>query len=401
MNTCAHKKTTCLNQYDLIRKYICESCQEIMICSCDEEHGRRFLPHQLSHGSYNGSRERVPVTIGFQEKVCPECKGEKAIAAPKAPMHGATTKITRYYWREIFFETTRRFHDSRPDIGPDDNKLSGFSFPEERRKIEKQVIAELKILHEENPKYVYKELTQKEVIEKTDTEVILVNAEHVSSVEKKVGIRNGNKISTVEEYACDYFRNQKYDVLEVESVPFHVLFGVFMYLVVQDAGDENGQVVQFDCRDNFDLKLQTPSMVTTILPKDFGTKNYYERQSELIDWHLNELDDLNWLFEYWLHHSSDFRQYLWAHRKNDILKAKQVMEILGLSNLRKVLRYMAMDYWKNFCGWPDLLVFNNKEFFFVEVKSRNDKLSEDQKNWFLGNYEHMGFNAKIFKVGNK
>ena len=60
---------------------------------------------------------------------------------------------------------------------------------------------------------------------------------------------------------------------------------------------------------------------------------------------------------------------------------------------------MAMNYWKNFCGWPDLLVFDDKSFFFVEVKSRNDKLSEDQKNWLLGNKEHMGFKAKIFKVG--
>jgi len=60
---------------------------------------------------------------------------------------------------------------------------------------------------------------------------------------------------------------------------------------------------------------------------------------------------------------------------------------------------MAINYWKNFCGWPDLLVFDDKSFFFVEVKSRNDKLSEDQKNWLLGNKKYMGFKAKIFKVG--
>lgn len=92
-------------------------------------------------------------------------------------------------------------------------------------------------------------------------------------------------------------------------------------------------------------------------------------------------------------------QYLWAHRDSDVSKAKEVMRVLGLENLKKVLHYLSMNYWGNFCGWPDLLIHNDDEIRFVEVKSRNDRLSEDQKNWFLGNHDHMGFNATIFKVG--
>lgn len=399
MNECPHKKVTCLNQYDLIRKYICEGCNEIMMCACDKNHGQKFLPHQLDKASWEGSRERISVTFGFQVNVCPECRGKKAVAAPKAPMHGATTKVTRYYWREILFETTKRFYESHPKLDPLDHNSSEFNFPEERREIEKKVIAEIKEQHESNPKYEYSEKSQKEVIEDTETEVILVNAEHVNTGEKKVGIRNGEGICTVEEFATDYFNQRGFDVLEVESVPFHVLFGVFMYLVIEDADDNMGRVVQFGSRNDFDSKSNQEGMITTILPDDFGSRLYYERQKELIAWHLGELDDLDWLFDYWLEYSSNLRQYLWAHRNKDIRKAKQVMSILGLENLRKILNYMAMDYWKNYCGWPDLLVYSENDFFFVEVKSRNDKLSEDQKNWLIGNYEHMGFKAKIFKVG--
>ncbi|MBA2649645.1 MAG: VRR-NUC domain-containing protein [Legionella sp.] len=58
-----------------------------------------------------------------------------------------------------------------------------------------------------------------------------------------------------------------------------------------------------------------------------------------------------------------------------------------------------MAYWKNFCGWPDLLIFNEKEFFFTEIKSSNDKLSEEQKNWLEGNYTYLQFNSKILKIG--
>src|SRR3989344_209454 len=34
-------------------------------------------------------------------------------------------------------------------------------------------------------------------------------------------------------------------------------------------------------------------------------------------------------------------------------------------------------------GKPDLFVFNNKEFFFCEVKSHNDSWSRNQVEWFL------------------
>lgn len=187
--------------------------------------------------------------------------------------------------------------------------------------------------------------------------------------------------------------------MHVESVPFHVLFGVFMFLAIQDVADEKGRLVQFGSRNDFDNGRSDEGPISTILPDDFGSKSYYERQKELIDWHIGELDDLEWLFDYWLGHSSDFRQYLWAHRDRDVSKAKEVMRVLGLEKLKKVLHYLSMDYWGNFCGWPDLLVHNDDEIRFVEVKSKNDKLSEDQKNWLLGNHAHMGFNATIFKVG--
>jgi hypothetical protein len=399
MPECSHKKVTCLNQYELIRKYICKDCNEIMMCSCNKEHGERFLPHQLDTGLWEGSRERTSVTLGFQNKVCPECRGDKVVAAPKAPMHGATTKILRYYWREILFKTTKIFYDTYPELDPLDNNSSEFDFPDARREIEKKVIAEIKKQHETNPKYEYSERTQKEVIDFTNTEVILINAEHVNTGDKKVGIRNGKGTCTVEEFAADYFNKQGFNVLEVESVPFHVLFGVFMYLVIEDADDNKGRVVQFGSRKDFDSNANQEGMITTILPDDFGSSSYYERQKDLITWHLDELDNIDWLFDYWLEHSSKLRQYLWAHREKDILKARQVMSIIGLVNLRKVLSYLANNYWKNFCGWPDLLIYNDSGFFFTEVKSSNDKLNEDQKNWLLGNHQHMGFSVKIFKVG--
>ena len=389
----------CLNQYELIRKYQCRSCFEIMMCDCDEDYGTKYLPHQLTQGVWSESAERVSVTGGFQKKVCPLCRGEKAVAAPKAQMRGTTTKIARYYWREITFEVTERFYLAHPEIDPADLSVDQFSFPDECDQIRKSVIEDIKRRHKIMPKYQYTELSQQAVIDQANVEVILVNAEHVKTDTQKTGIVKGDKVITVEEFATQYFTEQGYKVLQLESLPFHVLFGVFMHPLIEDPDDEFSEFVFFGSRSDFDSAKVDMEKIGISLPSDFGTVGYYKRRKVQIDKHLNDLQDIKWLFSLWLDPSESFRQYLWAHREDDIVKAMMLILVLDVAGLQRILNYLCMDYWTNYCGWPDLFVLNAEECFFVEVKSRNDKLSEDQKNWFLGNHKHMGFKAKVFKVG--
>lgn len=100
---CEHPDRVCLNQHELIRKYRCPDCGAVMMCACDEEFGRRFLAHQLNEGCELETQERIPVTHGFQPGICSECRGLPADQAPGAAIPGRTSKIKRYYWRELFF----------------------------------------------------------------------------------------------------------------------------------------------------------------------------------------------------------------------------------------------------------------------------------------------------------
>lgn len=397
MEACKHTNITCLNQYDLIRKYRCFNCGAVMMCSCDKAFGEKFLPHQLDQGSVLETREHVPVTHGFLDNVCQECRGEELTPAPKSSHRGAS-KIRRYYWREIYFETTRRFFEKHPEIDPNDSSGYEAALYEERKEIEKEVLEEIKKLHAKNPKYKYNEVPQSEILKKCEAETILVNAVHKKGEDRKVKIIDGTEEKTVEEFAIDYFKDRGYEALETESIPFHVLFGIYMWALIQDFADPQNRMVGFGRKTDNDEGGQS-SVINTFLPTDFGTKGYYERRKDDIDKHLSQISDIEWLFDYWLDHSHDFRQYLWAYRDEDIKKAKKIIDIIGEENLRKILRYMVKDYWRNFCGWPDLLVYNESEFFFSEVKSSGDSLSEDQKNWIVGNYENMKFEFKLFKVG--
>ena len=59
---------------------------------------------------------------------------------------------------------------------------------------------------------------------------------------------------------------------------------------------------------------------------------------------------------------------------------------------------MIEDYWGRYLGWPDLLVFKDEEYFFVEVKGRKDKLSQVQKEWVDANYSRLRMPFKLLKI---
>lgn len=120
-----------------------------------------------------------------------------------------------------------------------------------------------------------------------------------------------------------------------------------------------------------------------LLPRDFGTRSYFERRKEYIINFISSLNIKNELFHENLSNSFNLREYLWAHRQEDIEKAEKIVQVLDIESLKRILTYLIMNYWKNYCGWPDLFIYKSNEFKFIEVKGSGDKLQEDQKNWII------------------
>ena len=172
MSDCTHSSLSCINAYETIRKYRCASCGEVMMCACEEKFGRRFLPHQLSNGTELDTKMKVPVTLGFRKNVCSSCRGLPEEASPKAPMHGRSSKILRYYWREINMETIRRFGDWVVEQGEHDWLAARRKYKDAYKSVEQQVVAEIKEFHLRSPKYVYDEESQSEVLTKNKVEVV-------------------------------------------------------------------------------------------------------------------------------------------------------------------------------------------------------------------------------------
>lgn len=401
LDRCIHSSTSCINPYEIIRKYRCHSCRESMMCACEEEFARRFLPHDLSFGTELDTQRRVLVTQGFQKGICNTCRGLPEAAHPKAPRHGSTSKIRRYYWREIFFETTRRFAEWAENRGYKDWLVAQNTCRDVYDSFEQKVIEEIKKLHRYSPKYVYQEQSQDEILTKYQVEVVRLGGLYTKDTGSGATIFDRGELCSPEEFAMRHFERLGYSVLFTESVPFHALFGVFMWLLIQDASDPKVRMSGIGNREAFE-QGDKAELIWTLLPEDFGTPGYAIRRENAIGDHFvmlaGQKGELLWIFDYWVEHSANLRQYLWAHRPQDITKARKIVSILPADTVLRILRYLVGDYWRRYVGWPDILVYNQREFFFAEVKSSKDKLSEDQKNWIRGNSVELHLPFKLVKI---
>lgn len=397
---CTHAVVECLNLYELIRKYRCIACKAIMMCECDREFGTRFLSHQLDRGSELKTRKRLRVTLGFRTDICRECRGLPAEPAPHDEGYGSTSKIKRYYWRELWFQTWRReadWNDAHPDASDAERAAA-------RDQIESEVLQSIKDLHATSPKYVFSEPSQAEVLERYRVEVTDLKAPYVIAPQKGAVIATPDGVVSPETFATKHFEKMGWSVMPLESQPFHALFGVMMWSLIQDFNDPLLKMVGFVEKTAVDTGVK-PGLVNSFLPDDFGNEGYAERRKRAINKHFGEIahhientEDLLWLFDHWRSYSEDFRQYLWAHRSKDVDRARRLVELLPPQVLLTILRYLVSDYWGHYLGWPDLFLYRERSFEFVEVKSSNDKLNAKQKRWIADNSTFLHLPFRLVKL---
>jgi hypothetical protein len=155
-----------------------------MMCGCEEEFARRYLNHQITSGRDLHTQEEVKVTLGFQSNICNACQGLPEETNPKAPIPGRTSKIARYYWREIAFGTIQRFAEWSERQKYRDAMIALAKHNDVYRAFEKEVIKEIKEWHQRSPKYAYHDTPQSEVLVKYDVEDLRLDGIYIKKNER-------------------------------------------------------------------------------------------------------------------------------------------------------------------------------------------------------------------------
>lgn len=372
------------------------------MCACDEPFGQRFLAHQLTEGCELETQLRVPVTIGFQANICNGCRGLPLEPAPAAAIPGRTSKIKRFYWRELFFRETEavaNWEAEHPDASIEEAKAA-------HENIRREVLDEIKQLHASTPLYDMSEPSPADVLARCEVPIDSFYPDYVPAPERGAVVLLDGDVVSPETFVARHYEKLGWSTLELESRPLHALFGVMMWLLIQDGADPLNRMVSFGSRTAFEAGV-SGDMIWTLLPDDFGTAGFGRRRKEAIDEHFEfsfkpdgaaDRGELLWLFDYWRFHSEQLRQYLWAHRDEDVDRARQLIEILPPETILTILRYLVEDYWGHYLGWPDLLIWRGDEFLFIEVKSSSDRLSGDQMRWIVDNFEQLSLPFRVAKL---
>jgi len=96
-----------------------------------------------------------------------------------------------------------------------------------------------------------------------------------------------------------------------------------------------------------------------------------------------------------------FRDYLWVNDGKTIEVDRIALNILPKEIVVAGVEWAIQDFWHRQPGWPDLFVFRENEYKFVEVKSPHDELSQEQMNWFQWAVEQANIPCEICRVEKK
>ncbi len=397
---CDHQQRSLVNPYELIRKYRCEDCRRVSMCSCDRQLGERVLPHQLGETQDYESKRQLIVDGGFTPKLCNSCRGVPEVAAPKAELYGQGSRIRRYYWREIQRDSLLAMAE-----WCDRNSVSNVIRATHQHEavyasIQAEVLERTRELHETAPLYTYSEPSQTQVLEEAGVAIVEIDGTYIVGGNKDTLLLGNSGPVSVEAFVREVLSADGYQSVLLESRPLHALFAVLMRIWVQDPNDEDMRLVQFGGRPG--PEVGQGGLVSTLLPPDFGSPAHARRRRSALDSHLDDLGQMGQqlvdTFDCWVSHSAELRSYLWVSDGEVVQRAREVMQIWGPGVTVSVLRFLASDYWGRYSGWPDLLVYRDQDWFLAEVKSSKDRLSSDQKTWMINNASELQLPTRLVKV---
>ena len=174
---------------------------------------------------------------------------------------------------------------------------------------------------------------------------------------KSAAILDGAELCRVEEFAARHFRRSGFEATFLESEPFRVLFGVYLWSVIQDRGDRQVRTVGIMAHPGYGHG-ESSEVRWIPLPSDFGTADYSRRRAKALTKHLSAIAEtraeLLRLFDSWLAPSAGLREYLGAHRRESVETARKLIELIAPAVLKTVLGYLILHYWGHRSGWPDL-----------------------------------------------
>ena len=197
-----------------------------------------------------------------------------------------------------------------------------------------------------------------------------INSVNVKATKLNRGLgskfKYNNKMNlSSEEVGIEYYKNNGYEAFFSENKIWNILFNrIFFKKFKESYYKETGKK----------------------LNKNELNNKFYISYQNLINKVLEELKDYNLTHLIIGVNNNETRNQL-----------KVITEYLENDQILQIIEHIIQDYKKNMRGFPDLMIWNENELFFAEVKAKADELSQEQiitHNVLL----EVGINITFFSI---
>ncbi len=186
----------------------------------------------------------------------------------------------------------------------------------------------------------------------------------------------------VEGGVLEYFFDLGYEGTHTENYLWRSFFGLLFWDIIFDQ----------DCE-----ALHHPMQIT---PTDFYTPAFLRKRKPQLLARLKVLQHADRFYNIIQHHYETkvgISNPLVGWHDSILPLVAQCYDRLTPEQISNVLLEMAKDLRENTRGFPDLFVWNEGSYRFIEVKSPNDQLSAQQLHW-LHFFQRQGVVAEVIRV---
>ncbi len=186
----------------------------------------------------------------------------------------------------------------------------------------------------------------------------------------------------VEFGAITYYQEQGYNAFFSENEPWRALFGLLFWDII------------------YDTNVQTIHNPLQRIPSDFFLPDFYLKRSEQLKERLaaaHSREIIDELVSQTFADKYGITNVLVPWYDGALEKVLTLTSLLSPEKIQKIMLEMALNLRENTRGFPDLLVWNDDDYAFIEIKSPTDHLSSRQLHWQHFFAEH-GVQSRIVRV---
>ncbi|MCF2487061.1 VRR-NUC domain-containing protein [Dyadobacter sp. CY347] len=170
----------------------------------------------------------------------------------------------------------------------------------------------------------------------------------------------------VELGAIHYYRERGYQAFFSENEPWRTLFGLLFWDAI------------------YDTNVQTIHNPLQRVPTDFFLPDFYYKRADQLKERLKAAHSKEIIEELVTQTYMDkygITNVLVPWYEGALEKVLVLISLLSPEQIHLVMMEIALNLRENTRGFPDLLVWNETEYAFIEIKSPTDHLSSRQLHW--------------------